>query len=509
MSALKKLGHRGPDSLGILQGQLSNGRKYLIGHTRLAIVGADSASQPFRYPNITVAANGEIYNYRDILDSSEFTPLTGSDCEALIPLIRQDRLDRANGQFAVVWVTDDNIHAARDSFGICPLYHCSDKHENVWLTSEFKAIPNLRTVSIIEPGSSVKLDNRTNWWSIKTFMDTVSLERSKVPVDVNVDPVKWIRGALTKSVQMRLMRDDSVKAACLLSGGLDSSIIAAIWASLSDTPIDTYSIGLADSPDLVSARKVADHIGSNHTEVIVTVDELFDAISDTIRSIETWDTTTIRASTPMRLLAQRMHADGVKMCLSGEGADELFGGYLYFAYAPSPDEFQKETVRRLMDIGDYDCLRADKSMMAFSIETRPPFLDQDFVAGVLNIKPELKWHHKNGEKCIEKRILRDAFRDMLPSCIIDRQKEAFSDGVGYNWVSHIGDKLQTPVTHEAQELMKRLECETLEELSYVTQFMQQFGIHHTQVNTQGVWRPRWTDVRDPSATFLNVHKDCR
>lgn len=473
LSMAKSIRHRGPDWSGIFSND-----KAVMAHERLAIVDPTSGKQPLfsEDQNLVLAANGEIYNHLSLRKTyeSKYNFKTKSDCEVILPLYKEkgaDFLDELNGVFAFVIydIENDSYFIARDHIGIIPLYIGWDLHGTFYVASELKALEGVCTkIEIFPPGHY--LDSKqgvfTSWYE----RDWMCFENIK---DNNTD-IELLRKAMEDAVHRQLMSD--VPYAVLLSGGLDSSIISAIAKKYSDKRIETddkekawwpqlhsFAIGLEGSPDLAAARKVADHIKTIHHEVIFTIQEGVDALRDVIYHLETYDVTTIRASTPMYLLARAIKAMGIKMILSGEGSDEIFGGYLYFHKAPSAEELHKETVRKLDKLHIYDCLRANKSLMAWGIEGRVPFLDKEFLDVAMRINPQDKMII--GER-IEKWVLRKAFEDLLPPSVAWRQKEQFSDGVGYSWIDtlkstandHISDDqllnakhrfpIQTPTSKE-------------------------------------------------------------
>ena len=437
--------HRGPDWSGIYTGE-----KAILAHERLSIVGVENGAQPL-YANdgkLILAVNGEIYNHRTLKEElkEDFEFQTASDCEIILALYNEhgpDFLDRLQGMFAFVLYDEekDAFLVARDHMGIIPLYTGRDSEGNLYFASEMKALTDVcRTVEVFPPGHVLyRTSGQEDAEPIRYWERPW---RSYDAVKDNPARPEDIRAALEKSVHSHLMSD--VPYGVLLSGGLDSSVIAAIAARYVERRIEdddksvawwprlhSFSIGLEGSPDLAAAREVADHIDTVHHEFTYTIQDGIDALRDVIYHIETYDVTSIRASTPMYLMARMIKAMGIKMVLSGEGADEIFGGYLYFHKAPNAEELHDETVRKLDHLHLYDCLRANKSMAAWGVEARVPFLDKEFMDVAMSIDPEAK-HPRNGG--IEKKILRDAFADMLPKSIIERQKEQFSDGVGYNWI---------------------------------------------------------------------------
>ena len=436
--------HRGPDWSGVYASD-----RAILAHERLAIVDVTHGAQPLLNPAGThaLAVNGEIYNHRELRGAltEPFPFQTDSDCEIILALYRDldtAFVDELNGIFAFVLYDSerDRYVIARDHVGIIPLYTGRDEHGNLHVASEMKALtPVCRTVEEFPPGHL--LDSEVG--EPRPFYQRAW--RSYDAVAGNTAEPAAIRAALEAAVKRQLMSD--VPYGVLLSGGLDSSIIAAVAKRFAARRIEdegqseawwpqlhSFAIGLEGAPDLRAAREVAEYIGSVHHEFHFTVQEGIDALSDVIHHIETYDVTTIRASTPMYLMARRIRAMGIKMVLSGEGSDEIFGGYLYFHKAPNSREFHEETIRKLDRLHLYDCLRANKSMAAWGIEARVPFLDKEFMDVAMSIDPAAKMA---GPGKMEKHILREAFADMLPESVAWRQKEQFSDGVGYNWIDSL------------------------------------------------------------------------
>ena len=443
--ALSKLQrHRGPDWSGIYEDEYA-----ILAHERLAIVDLQHGAQPLISPDsrYVLAVNGEIYNHRELrAQYPEYDFQTDSDCEVIIPMFAElgaDCVKQLNGIFAfVLWdLLERRYFVARDPMGVIPLYQGHDAEGHAYFASELKALE--RTCNHLEvflPGHFI--DSADNLSSCSYVApDWTSFENvEKGPTDPGV-----VRKSLSEAVHGQLMSD--VPFGVLLSGGLDSSIIAALACTFEKSRVEdndqsrawwprihSFAIGLDGSPDLAAAREVADFIGSVHHGFTFTVQEGIDALRDVIYHIETYDVTTIRASTPMYLLARKIKAMGIKMVLSGEGADEIFGGYLYFHKAPDAREFHEETVRKIERLHLFDCLRANKSMAAWGIEARVPFLDLEFMDVAMSLPPEAKMI-KDGR--LEKQILRDAFADLLPESIAKRQKEQFSDGVGYSWIDQL------------------------------------------------------------------------
>ena len=437
----KKIRHRGPDWSGIYCGKTA-----ILAHERLSIVDPQSGGQPLFAPDKKqiLAVNGEIYNHRDIREkyAGKYDFQTGSDCEVILPLYREkgiDFLEDISGIFAFALYDEENddFLIARDPIGVIPLYIGHDKDGKVYCASELKALEGF--CDEYEPflpghyylGSEGKMKR----WHKRDWMEYDAVKDN--PADIKV-----LHNALEDAVRRQLMSD--VPYGVLLSGGLDSSVISAIAKKYASKRIETdsrqdawwpqlhsFAVGLKGAPDLAKAKEVADFIGTVHHEINYTIEEGLDAIRDVIYFIETYDVTTVRASTPMYLLARVIKSMGIKMVLSGEGADEIFGGYLYFHKAPNAQAFHEETVRKLSKLYLYDCLRANKSLSAWGVEGRVPFLDKEFLDVAMRLNPEAKMCPG---KTIEKKIVREAFADMLPESVAWRQKEQFSDGVGYSWI---------------------------------------------------------------------------
>lgn len=441
----KRVRHRGPDWSGVFSDD-----KAILAHERLSIVDPESGKQPLfsKDRKLVLAVNGEIYNHLEIRKQFEgkYEFLTKSDCEVILALYREkgpNFLEDLNGifAFALYDIEKDIYMVGRDHIGIIPLYQGWDAEGTYYVASELKALEGYCTkIEEFLPGQYYFSPNRkaTQWYS----RDWVSYNAVKD----NVSDIDVLRDALEAAVERQLMTD--VPYGVLLSGGLDSSIISAVAKKYAAKRIESgntetawwpqlhsFAVGLEGSPDLIAARKVAEHIGTIHHEIHFTVQEGLDAVRDVIYHVETYDVTTIRASTPMYLLARVIKSMGVKMVLSGEGADEIFGGYLYFHKAPNAEEFHKETVRKLDKLHLYDCLRANKSLASWGVEGRVPFLDKEFMDVAMRLNPKDKMCGLNGK--MEKWILRKAFEDYLPESVAWRQKEQFSDGVGYNWIDSL------------------------------------------------------------------------
>ena len=477
----QKIRHRGPDWSGIYCGGSA-----ILAHERLSIVDPESGKQPLFSPDKkeVLAVNGEIYNHQEIRKLyPDYAFQTGSDCEVILALYRDWKkngkipsevpalIEQLSGifAFALYDAEDDCFLIARDPIGVIPLYIGYDTDGKVYVASELKALEGqCDSYEPFLPGHYVYSERKksngkpamqkyySRKWMTETPISKQKAETKAEKVFKEKSTVEDIREALTDAVKRQLMSD--VPYGVLLSGGLDSSVISAIAEKYSEHRVEnngetkawwprlhSFAVGLKGAPDLAKARLVAEHIGTVHHEINYTIQEGLDAIRDVIYFIETYDVTTVRASTPMYLLARVIKSMGIKMVLSGEGADEIFGGYLYFHKAPNADEFHKETVRKLSKLYMYDCLRANKSLSAWGVEGRVPFLDKEFLDVAMNIAPELKMCP--GET-IEKKVVREAFSDMLPAEVAWRQKEQFSDGVGYSWIDTLKQITASAVSDE-------------------------------------------------------------
>ena len=441
LAMAKKIRHRGPDWSGIYCGSSA-----ILAHERLSIVDPQSGGQPLYSPDRkqVLAVNGEIYNHREIRQryAGQYEFQTGSDCEVILALYRDkgiDFLEELNGIFAFALYDEerDEFLIARDPIGVIPLYIGYDSDGTLYCASELKALEGFcERYEPFLPGHyySSREGKMVRWYKREW-------PRYDAVKD-NPASIFELREALEEAVRRQLMSD--VPYGVLLSGGLDSSVISAIAKRFAARRVETdgqkeawwpqlhsFAIGLRGAPDLAKAREVADYIGTVHHEINYTIQEGLDAVRDVIYYIETYDVTTVRASTPMYLLARVIKSMGIKMVLSGEGADEVFGGYLYFHKAPDARAFHEETVRKLSKLYLYDCLRANKALSAWGVEGRVPFLDKEFLDVAMRLNPQAKMCPG---KTIEKRIVREAFADMLPDTVAWRQKEQFSDGVGYSWI---------------------------------------------------------------------------
>ncbi len=527
----KKIRHRGPDWSGIYCGD-----KAILAHERLAIVDPISGGQPLYSEdgNLILAVNGEIYNHEELRDRLKvpYHFQTSSDCEIILALYREKGihfLDELNGIFAIALYDQENDEylIARDHMGIIPLYMGWDSDDNFYVSSELKALEG--TCSKIEtfpPGHFLySRDGKVQPWYKREWTEYDAVKN-------NTTDIAQLRKALENAVHRQLMSD--VPYGVLLSGGLDSSIVSAIAKKYSALRVEahdstvawwpqlhSFAIGLEGSPDLAAAQKVADHIGTVHHQIVFSIQEGLDAIYDVIYHLETYDVTTVRASTPMYLLARAIKSMGVKMVLSGEGADEIFGGYLYFHKAPNARAFHEETVRKLSKLHLYDCLRANKSLAAWGIEGRVPFLDKEFMDVAMRLNPEDKMA-KNGR--MEKWILRKAFEDYLPESVAWRQKEQFSDGVGYSWIdtlkSIVSEKVSDEDLANAKSRFPVQPPQTKEEYYYRSIFSQHFSSDAAAATVPSVksvacstpealaWDATFQNMNDPSGRAVkNVHNE--
>ncbi|MGQ7806562.1 asparagine synthase B [Hafnia alvei] len=447
--------HRGPDWSGIYASDNA-----ILAHERLSIVDVNNGAQPLynaAYTHI-LAVNGEIYNHQALRQRFEgrYEFQTASDCEVILALYEEQGsafLDELQGMFAfVLYDAEKNSYLiGRDHLGIIPLYMGYDEHGNFYVASEMKAlVPVCRTIKEFPAGSFMSSDDG----EIHSYYQRDWFEFDNVKE--NHTDAAQLKEALEESVKSHLMSD--VPYGVLLSGGLDSSVISAITKKFAARRVEdgerseawwpqlhSFAVGLEGSPDLKAAQEVANHLGTVHHEIHFTVQEGLDAIRDVIYHIETYDVTTIRASTPMYLMARKIKAMGIKMVLSGEGADEVFGGYLYFHKAPNAKEFHEETVRKLLALHMYDCARANKAMSAWGVEARVPFLDKKFLDVAMRLNPQDKMC---GNGKMEKYILRECFESYLPASVAWRQKEQFSDGVGYSWIDTLKETANQQISDQ-------------------------------------------------------------
>ena len=527
----KSIRHRGPDWSGIYSDE-----RAILAHERLAIVDPASGKQPLfsKDKNLVLAANGEIYNHQVLRKQfeSKYEFQTQSDCEIILALYQEKQsafLNDLNGifGFAVYDSENDSYLIARDHMGIIPLYIGWDKNGTFYVASELKALEGTcNKIEVFPPGHYLSSeDGQITKWYQKDWMKYEAVKENETSINE-------LREALESAVHRQLMSD--VPYGVLLSGGLDSSITSAIAKKYAQKRIESgdtkeawwpqlhsFSIGLEGSPDLAAAKVVSDHIGTIHHEVTFTIQEGLDAIRDVIYHLETYDITTVRASTPMYLLARVIKSMGIKMVLSGEGADEIFGGYLYFHKAPNAEELHKETVRKLDKLYQYDCLRANKSLAAWGIEGRVPFLDKEFMDVAMRINPKDKMI--NGER-MEKWVLRKAFESYLPASVAWRQKEQFSDGVGYNWIDTLKELVESSVSdNQMQQAKHRFPVQTprtKEEFYYRSIFEQHFPSETAALTVPSVpsiacstptalaWDKSFQNVNEPSGRAIKaVHED--
>lgn len=539
----KKIRHRGPDWSGI-----HCSGSAILAHERLSIVDPESGGQPLFSPDgkQVLAVNGEIYNHKKIREryKGRYDFQTGSDCEVILALYRDkgvNFLEDLNGIFAFALYDEeqDAFLIARDHIGVIPLYIGYNADGKVFVASELKALEGeCERYEPFLPGHYYwSKDPGMKRWYKRDWMEYDNVKDNTASSDA-------IRKSLCAAVKRQMMSD--VPYGVLLSGGLDSSVISAITESYAERRIETdsrsrawwprlhsFAVGLKGAPDLAKARLVADHIGTVHHEINYTIQEGLDALRDVIYFIETYDITTVRASVPMYLLARVIKSMGIKMVLSGEGADEIFGGYLYFHKAPSAEEFHKETVRKLSKLHLYDCLRANKSLSAWGVEGRVPFLDKEFLdvamrtnskAKMCSVLPASRSGESDPKASIEKRIVREAFEDMLPEEVVWRQKEQFSDGVGYSWIDTLKKITSEAVTDEQMaHAEERFPINTplcKEEYYYRSIFEEHFPSesaarsvpHEASVACSTAvaleWDEAWKNMNDPSGRAVSgVHEN--
>ena len=526
-----KIRHRGPDWSGIF-----SDRNCILAHERLAIVDPLSGGQPLVSPDgkQVLAVNGEIYNHKEIREKykDEYEFQTGSDCEVILALYRKkglDFLEDLNGiyAFALYDVEKNAFLVARDHVGVIPLYIGRDADGTVYVASELKALEGFcEEYEPFLPGHYWwSGDGRMVRWYSRDWFDYDSVKDNEADV-------AELREALVEAVKRQLMSD--VPYGVLLSGGLDSSITSAIAARFAQNRIEddgrseawwprlhSFAVGLKGAPDLIKAKEMADFLGTVHHEVNYTVQEGLDAIRDVIYHIETYDVTTVRASTPMYLLARVIKSMGIKMVLSGEGSDEIFGGYLYFHKAPSAKDFHEETVRKIGKLYEYDCLRANKALAAWGVEGRVPFLDKEFMDVAMRLNPSAKMC---SGAVVEKKILREAFEDYLLPSVAWRQKEQFSDGVGYSWIDSLKAVAESTVSDEqmaaAAERFPVNPPRNKEEYCYRTIFEEHFPSRSAALSVPSVpsvacssavaleWDAAFRNMNDPSGRAVaGVHND--
>ena len=526
-----KIRHRGPDWSGIF-----SDRNCILAHERLAIVDPLSGGQPLVSPDgkQVLAVNGEIYNHKEIREKykDEYEFQTGSDCEVILALYRKkglDFLEDLNGiyAFALYDVEKNAFLVARDHVGVIPLYLGRDADGTVYVASELKALEGFcEEYEPFLPGHYWwSGDGRMVRWYSRDWFDYDSVKDNEADV-------AELREALVGAVKRQLMSD--VPYGVLLSGGLDSSITSAIAARFAQNRIEddgrseawwprlhSFAVGLKGAPDLIKAKEMADFLGTVHHEVNYTVQEGLDAIRDVIYHIETYDVTTVRASTPMCLLARVIKSMGIKMVLSGEGSDEIFGGYLYFHKAPSAKDFHEETVRKIGKLYEYDCLRANKALAAWGVEGRVPFLDKEFMDVAMRLNPSAKMCSGT---VVEKKILREAFEEYLLPSVAWRQKEQFSDGVGYSWIDSLKAVAESTVSDEqmaaAAERFPVNPPRNKEEYCYRTIFEEHFPSRSAALSVPSVpsvacssavaleWDAAFRNMNDPSGRAVaGVHND--
>ena len=529
----KRIRHRGPDWSGIYSGE-----KAILCHERLSIVDPESGGQPLYKKERThvLAVNGEIYNHKQFRDElkDEYEFQTGSDCEVILALYQKygvNFIDKLNGiyAFALYDIEKDVYLIARDHIGVIPLYYGFDNAHHLYVASELKSLEGYCSIiRCFPPGQYIYSPegNQLQTWYQRDWMDYENVKDNKTSIEE-------LRDALTQAVDRQLMAD--VPYGVLLSGGLDSSVISALAQILNKKKVEnrdaigwsprlhSFAVGLKGAPDLIAAKKVADFIGTKHHEINYTVQEGLDAVRDVIYYLETYDVTTVRASTPMYLLARVIKSMGIKMVLSGEGADEIFGGYLYFHKAPSAEEFHKETVRKISKLYLYDCLRANKALSAWGVEGRVPFLDKECMDVAMRLNPADKIPGKLAGGRMEKWVVRKAFEDIIPQEIAWRQKEQFSDGVGYSWIDTLKKITSERVTDQMmEEAADRFPVNTpmnKEEYYYRSIFEQHFPSntaartvpHEASVACSTAialeWDEAWKNMNDPSGRAVGgVHE---
>lgn len=507
----KRMSHRGPDESGVHVSPWGA----TICHERLSIVDLTTGRQPIQgTKNAYVMHNGEIYNHMDLRkgELSHHTYRTTCDSEVIVHLYEEygyDFCNKLRGIFAFVIVDDDKqtFMVGRDPIGVKPFYWGSDAQGNKYFSSEMKSIADQCVeFEAFPPGHYYSPETglvkyyQPEWQDYKIACQAVDYNK--------------LRDALIDSTKVRLMSD--VPLAVLLSGGLDSSLISSITKRLlrgTNQELHSFSVGLSpDAPDLIAAREVAKFIGTIHHEVYFSVEQGVKELEKIIWHLESYDVTTIRASTPMYFLSKYISEMGIKVVLSGEGADEVFGGYLYFHNAPSPDEFAKETIRRVNLLSTADCLRADKATMAFGLEARVPFLDRRFLDTAMVIRPEDKMPNRSAGK-IEKYIVRKAFEDkndpFLPDSILWRQKEQFSDGVGYNWIDQIIQYCNSKVSDaEFATAAERFPHNTpaTKEAFYFRSIFEKHYPQQSAAKTVLKWIPKWQKNEDPSGRVCDNHE---
>lgn len=526
----QRIRHRGPDWSGIYCGKSA-----ILAHERLSIVDPESGRQPLFSPDKkqVLTVNGEIYNHQNIRAhyAGKYEFQTGSDCEVILALYRDKGihfLEELSGIFAFALYDEekDEFLIARDPIGVIPLYIGYDNSGKVYVASELKSLEGMcdRYEPFLPGHYYWSREGKMKRWYTRDWFDFKAVEDNKTDATE-------LHDALESAVQRQLMSD--VPYGVLLSGGLDSSVISAIAKKFAAKRIETggnseawwpqlhsFAVGLKGAPDLIKAREVANYIGTVHHEINYTIQEGLDAIRDVIYFIETYDVTTVRASTPMYLLARFIKSMGIKMVLSGEGADEIFGGYLYFHKAPDAKAFHEETVRKLGKLYMYDCLRANKSLAAWGVEGRVPFLDKEFLDVAMRINPKDKMCPGQN---IEKKIIREQFSDILPASVAWRQKEQFSDGVGYSWIDTLKQFTSEAVSDDemahAAERFPINPPMNKEEYYYRSIFAEHFPSESAAKSVPSVpsvacstaealaWDASFTGKNDPSGRAVNIHEE--
>ncbi len=506
----KRMRHRGPDMQDY---QVSEDGKSIITHERLAIIDLVTGKQPIQgTDNAYVVHNGEIYNHQELRDTilSDFTFRTTCDSEVIVKLYEKYGTDFCNlldGVFGFIVMQDDKFMVARDPIGVKPLYYGTDKTGTYYFSSELKAIETeCDNVKAFPPG---------HFFTEETgFVKYFQPKWEQLELCQEAYDSKKLRDSLIQATQKRLMSD--VPIGVLLSGGLDSSLISSITARLmkeSGQKLLSFSIGMDETaPDIIAAKEVAEFIGTEHHGIHFSFEEGLAIIKKLVWHLETYDITSIRASTPMYIMSKYIRDLGIKVVLSGEGSDEIFGGYLYFHNAPSDEEFQQETIRRVQLLSTADCLRADKSTMAWALEARVPFLDKDFLETAMKIEASEKRPDRANGK-MEKHILRKAFDDKenpwLPEHILWRQKEQFSDGVGYSWIDQLIDHCANEISDEEfakAESLYPINTPTTKEAFYMRKIFHEHFPSDAAAETVKKWIPKWQENTDPSGRASKIHE---
>ena len=506
----KRMRHRGPDMQDY---QVNDSKTGIITHERLAIIDLQTGKQPIQGTSTAyVVHNGEIYNHMQLKQNElkDCTFRTACDSEVIVKLYEIYGLEICNkldGVFGFIVMDGDQFMVARDPIGIKPLYYGQDKSGAYYFASEMKVIEDqVEELLAFPPG---------HYFTKETgFIKYYQPEWQDVDVCHEKLDLDQLRDALIDATRKRLMSD--VPLGVLLSGGLDSSLISSITARLlkeQGKTLHSFSVGLDENaPDVIAAKEVAKFIGTEHHTIHFTFEEGLAIIDKLVWHLETYDITSIRASTPMYIMSKYITDMGIKVVLSGEGSDEIFGGYLYFHNAPSDEEFQKETIRRVQLLSTADCLRADKSTMAWALEARVPFLDRHFLDVAMKIDPSYKRPDRSNGK-MEKHIVRKAFDDKenpwLPSEILWRQKEQFSDGVGYSWIDQLVDYCAEQISDEEMEQAEFLfpiNTPTTKEAMYMRKIFHSHFPSDAAAQTVKKWIPKWQDNEDPSGRASTIHE---